>query len=266
MKFFTPDGSPAAWTPVQERLRAWRLLTDDQRRAELNRAKVAGLRERLKDGATGSEIATWLVERTVMTRSREIGISLDVPLGFTKRGAPIMPIAGAIERLFSIQNSAQATTAAPVHQPTGTAIRTMQQIQCGTTLDLEIVEWGCSFDGTTSTNAPGEVELFTTTVAATMSTAAVSGDVTLFSNFGGTGTQIVFGATTNTGFATAAVTEGTVANYRLGDLQHIPPTSGYIKQWPLGREFQIPNGKYLRNRVTFANTVNEYFYCIWGEN
>src|SRR5205823_7121684 len=110
-----------------------------------------------------------------------------------------------------------ATTAAPVKQPTGTAIRTMWQIECPATLNLNYVEWGTSFDGTTSTNVPGQVELFTTTVAATMSTAHVSGDVTLYGDIGGTGTQIAFAGTTHSAFATAAVTEGTVANYRMGD-------------------------------------------------
>src|SRR6266566_4445039 len=184
-------------------------------------------------------------------------------IGRTPRGKPIYPILGGAERLYAIQNSSQATTAAPVKQPTGTAIRTMRQIECPATLNLVYVEWGTSFDGTTSTNAPGQVELFTTTVAATMSTAAVSADVTLYGDIGGTGTQIVFGGTTHTGFATAAGTEGSVANYRLGDLQMINPTNGYSKQWPLGREFVCPSSKLTRVRVTFANTVNQYIYAIW---
>lgn len=266
MKFIDPRGGVAVWTPEQDRLRLSKIAHDVPNPAEQYMKKAARLNSMLREGAVGHEVTNWLLEVTERVRATHIGISLDVPIGFTPRGKPVFAVAGAGERLYAIQNSAQATTAAPVAQPTGTAIRTMMQIQCPSTEDLVLVEWGASFDGTTATNPPGKCELFSTTVAATMSTASVSGDVTIYgSNFGGTGTQITFGATTNTGFATAAVTEGTVANYRMADLQQINPTTGYVKQWPLGREFIIPSSKYLRHRVTFSVTVNEYFYAIWSE-
>lgn len=264
MKFLHPDGRPAIWTPDQERIRVARLRDDDQNLAKSYIEKAASIQSMLRDGAAGREIVNLIGEKTQKIRQRQIGISLDVPLFFV-RGKPVYPMMGADDRLFIIQNSSQATTAAPVVQPTGTSIRTMMQIEAPSTLDLLFVEWGASFDGTTSTNTPGKVELFGTTVAATVSTASVSGDVTLFNNFGGTGTAITFGGTTHTGFATGAGTEGTVANYRLADLQLINPTNAYVKQWPLGREFQLPSSKLLRSRVTFGTTVNMYFYAIWGE-
>lgn len=169
------------------------------------------------------------------------------------------------ERLYVIANSSQATTAAPVKQPTGTAIRTMLQIEVPSTLTISIVEWGISFDGVTSTAVPGQVELFTTTVAATMSTASVAADVTKLNQPADLASNITYGGTTHTGFATAAVTEGTVANYRLLDLQQISPTTGYVKQWPLGREPQVGASTFIRCRVTFAATVNASIYVIWSE-
>lgn len=188
------------------------------------------------------------------------------PVGYRRDGRLILPVKGAAaERLFAIQNSSQATTAAPVKQPTGTAIRTMLQIEVPSTLSIGFVEWGISFDGVTASNTPGQVEFFTTSVGATVSTASVSGDVTVYGDTGGTGTAITFGGTTHTGFATGAGTEGSVANYRMGDLQMIAPTGGYVKQWPLGREFVCPLSRFLRVRVTFANTVNAYIYAIWSE-
>ena len=51
------------------------------------------------------------------------------------------------ERIYKVANFVQATTAAPVEQPTGTAIRTMLQIATSTTMGIKIVEWGISFDG-----------------------------------------------------------------------------------------------------------------------
>lgn len=203
-----------------------------------------------------------LAQRRRMREAYEIARSRIV----RRDGRLIEPIlGGSAERLFSIANSTVATTAAPVKQPTGAAIRTMLQIEVGSTINAGFVEWGISFDGTTATNVPGQVEFFGCTGAATVSTASASTDVFLYGDIGGTGTQIVFGGTTHTGFATAAITEGTVANYRLGDLQLLNPTVGYVKQWPLGREFVVPSSKFLRVRVTFANTVNAYIYTIWAE-
>lgn len=168
------------------------------------------------------------------------------------------------ERIYLIQNSSQVTTAAPVKQPTGSAIRTMLQIEAPSTRSLTILEWGISFDGSAAAT-PIECELLTTTVAATMSTASVAGDVTLWNAPNDEVSLITYGGTTHTGFATAAVTEGTVANARMLDLQLIAPTNQYVKQFPLGREPVVPVSKFLRVRVTAAATVNAYIYVIWSE-
>jgi hypothetical protein len=205
------------------------------------------------------------LERAQHRRWREMGMGHIV--GYDRKGRPIRSVLGAAEHLYAIANSTVATTAAPVHQPTGAAIRTMLQIEAPATDAMNYVEWGISFDGTSATAVPGEIEFFGCTGAATMSTASASTDVTNWSQPLDTTavSAIVFGGTTHTGFATAAVTEGTVAAYRLGDLQHISPTTGYVKQWPLGREFVVPPVKLTRVRVTFAATVNAYIYAIWSE-
>ena len=81
--------------------------------------------------------------------------------------------------LYKVLNSASAAAASPVKQPTGTGIRTMLQL-LHATQGMQVVEWGCSFDGFAAA-LPVEVELCTTgTVAATMSTAFVANDVTIF--------------------------------------------------------------------------------------
>ena len=170
------------------------------------------------------------------------------------------------ERLFLTQNSTLASTAAPVKQPTGTAIRTMLQIAASATVPMTLVEWGISFDGIIATSVPIQVELFTTTVAATMSTALAATDVVLFSTpLDTTSVSGIQYGTTTSAFATAAVTEGTVANARMLDMQLIAPTTGYVKQWPLGREPVCPPAKYIRVRVTAGVTVNAYIYLIWSE-
>jgi hypothetical protein len=176
---------------------------------------------------------------------------------------------------YMVYNSAQATTAAPVKQPTGTAIRTMVQLApLASGYPIRIIEWGCSFDAS-AVAAPGQVELFATTVAATMSTAYAAGDVQPYgdrlntpANTAGTSGAPLSLSTTLSGFATAAVTEGSVANYRGFDLQMLDPFSTpYVKQFPLGREPQLGGNsatqEYLRCRMTFGTGVNAYIYVIF---
>jgi len=174
---------------------------------------------------------------------------------------------------YMVYNSAQATTAAPVKQPTGTAIRTMMQLApLVSSFPVKIIEWGCSFDGSAAAT-PGQVELFACTGAATMSTAYAAADIqpwgdrlnTPANTAGSSGSPLSLG-TALSGFATAAVTEGTVANYRGFDLQQIAPTNQYVKMFPLGREPQFGGNsatqEFLRVRMTFGASVNAYVYVV----
>jgi hypothetical protein len=168
---------------------------------------------------------------------------------------------------YIIYNSAQATTAAPVAQPTGTAIRTMMQLRTALSTEARLIAFGVSFDGSAAAT-PGKVEIFENTVAATMSTAYAAGDIQPFGNYhaaantaGATGVPFNL-STTTSGFATAAVTEGTVAGYRAAWVGHIAPTNQFDYQFPLGREFELTPQNYLRLRVTFGTTVNMIAYMV----
>lgn len=171
-------------------------------------------------------------------------------------------------KTYIVYNSAAPTTAAPVKQPTGTAIRTMLQLRFATGYHARLIAWGCAFDGT-SANAPGQVEVFENTAAATMSTALAAADVMPFSDPNATAnTAGASGAplnlsTATSGFATAAVTEGTVAGYRGFWSGQLPPTQPFDYQWPLGREPEIVPQNYIRVRVTFGTTVNMTIYIIF---
>ena len=169
-------------------------------------------------------------------------------------------------RTYLIHNSAMATTAAPVKQPTGTAIRTMMQLApaAGDGF-MKIHEWGFSLD---SYATAGQVELLDAgTVFATMSTAyAVAyiqphNDPKALANTAGAGGVPLNLSTTTSGFATAAVTEGTITAALMKDLQ-LDPQGPYVKQWPLDLEPQIVGGNGLRVRMTFGTTVNAYIYVI----
>ncbi len=164
---------------------------------------------------------------------------------------------------YFIANSALQTTAAPVKQPTGTAIRTMMQLKLGSAGIIPIA-WGISMDASAA-GVPGQCELFETTVAATMSTAYVNADIQptdAVNVANASNIPIDVTSTSTSGFATAAVTEGTVANARTADLEMIAPTNQFDYQWPLGREFQCIKGNFLRARVTFGTTVNMYIWVL----
>jgi hypothetical protein len=176
---------------------------------------------------------------------------------------------------YVVYNSAQATTAAPVKQPTGTAIRTMMQLApLVSSFPVTVIEWGCSFDGS-ALATPGQVELFACTGAATMSSAYAAADIQPYgdhalitpANTAGTSGSPLSLGTALSGFATAAVTEGTVANYRSFDLQMIDPVNQYVKQFPLGREPQLGGNsatqEFLRCRMTFGASVNAYIYVVF---
>lgn len=168
--------------------------------------------------------------------------------------------------LFRVQNATVATTAAPVKQPTGAAVRTMLQVLNANT-PIVVVEWGISFDGSAA-GTPIECELIhTTTVAATMSTALVANDVVCLN--GESPANVTAGGltltTAGTAFATAAVTEGSVAApVRGGDYQLVAPSNQYLKQFPLGQGFYVPAAGVLRVRVTAAVSVNCYCYVTFG--
>lgn len=164
---------------------------------------------------------------------------------------------------YFVANSAVQTTAAPVKQPTGTAIRTMMQLKAGQA-GLLIAAWGCSFDGSAAAT-PGQVELFECTVAATMSTAYANADIQPWddSNIANASNVPIDTTSTSTsGFATAAVTEGTVTTVRSFDNQMVAPTNQYVQQFPLGREPHLIKGNFLRVRMTFGASVNAYIWVL----
>ena len=162
--------------------------------------------------------------------------------------------------LYTIYNGPAPTTASQVAVTTGTAIKTLLQVKPGATQIARVVEWGISFDGSAAAT-PGIVELCVTDVAATVvahvaagihkldSAALASGDPT---------TNLFAVGTTSTGYTASA--EGTVAAVRMFDAQHISPTNQYVKQLPLGREFTINPGEFMRVRVKFGAAINAICY------
>lgn len=162
--------------------------------------------------------------------------------------------------LYWAANGPMPTTAAFAPVTTGTAIKTMLQIATPATRPLSVVEWGISFDGSAAAT-PIRCELLQTDVAATV-TAHVAAGVQPYNDPNAPASLMTLG-TAATGYTASA--EGTITATRHGDVQFIAPTNQYIKQWPLGNEWQVPVSKFLRVRVTAGTAVNCYCYVIWSE-
>ena len=165
--------------------------------------------------------------------------------------------------LYLIYNGPRPTTAAQVAVTTGTSIKTLLQVKLAAAgqMRAKVVEWGISFDG--SAAAAGiNCELLTTkAVAATVTAHAASGIVNLDPLAAAPTDENPFDlATSGTGFTGSA--EGTITDTRPMDAQLIQPSTQYIKQMPLGREYQFEDTEHLRIRVTAAAAVNALCYVI----
>ena len=165
-------------------------------------------------------------------------------------------------RLFSAFNGAMVTTAAPVKITTSTSIKTMMQISTSSTMALEVIEWGISFDGSAAAT-PGVCELVDTVAINATVTAYAAADITKLSQAAAAmASQITLG-TANSGF-TASI-EGIITATRQLDTQLLPPTAPYIKQFPLERGPEVLLSEFLRVRVTFGTAINALCYVVWAE-
>lgn len=163
--------------------------------------------------------------------------------------------------LYWAANGPMPTTAAFAPVTTGTVIKTMLQIATPATRQIRIVEWGISFDGSAAAT-PIRCELVDTNVAATV-TAHVATGVQPYNNSGAPASLMTLG-TAATGYTATA--EGTITATRHGDIQFVAGTNQYVKQWPLGTEFEVPVSRFLRVRVTAVAAVNCYTYIVWLES
>jgi hypothetical protein len=146
---------------------------------------------------------------------------------------------------------------------TGTAIKTLLQVQASATLGLHIVEWGISFDG--AAHAAGiKCELIETDVAATVTAHVTAGIVRLDEaavQGGDPVTNLILVGTGATGYTATA--EGSTTASRMFDAQLVSPAAGYVMQFPLGeRPYMKPGSFFTRVRVTAAAAVNAYCYVV----
>jgi len=160
---------------------------------------------------------------------------------------------------YKAYNGPAPTTASQVAVTTGTAIKTMLQIATPSTRQIQLVEWGISFDGSAAAT-PGIVELIQTDVAATVTAHVASGVQPLDPN---QPASLMTLGVSATGY-TASV-EGSITATRSFDVQEIAPTNQYIYQWLDGKGPWVSISKFLRVRVKFGAAINAICYVVWDE-
>lgn len=163
-------------------------------------------------------------------------------------------------KIYFAANGASPTTASQVKMAVTTNIHTLLQVATPSTCSITILEWGISFDGS-SAATPVVCELLQTDVAATAGTSltpTIWGDPNAPASLcvGGTGATM---------FSDGSVTEGSITAVRMFDVQLIAPTNQYVKQFPLGREPEVPVSKFLRVRVKAEAAVNAICFIVWEE-
>lgn len=155
--------------------------------------------------------------------------------------------------LYAVPNYAMQTTAAPTAVTTGTAIKTMLQLQTPSTAGLKVVKWWIRF--ATAPTVPVTCELVETAAVAATVTAHVAAGVQPYDvDTAGLAAGLTLG-TTGTGYTATA--EGTVASLRQADIWVAPiGVSYYDYEWSLGREFRIGPSQILRIRMTTTVAVS----------
>jgi hypothetical protein len=164
-------------------------------------------------------------------------------------------------------NGPMNTTAAPVSVTTGSVIKTLLQLKPAANIDLKIIEWGISFDGSAAAT-PGKVELIDTGTVSGSVTAFAAADIMPFNDANAAAnTAGTSGVPLNLGVAASGYTctsEQAITATRMLDLQLIAPTGQYIHQFPLGERPSVKAGNILRVRTTFGTAINAYTYIVFG--
>lgn len=136
--------------------------------------------------------------------------------------------------------------------------KTLIQVAAPSTQDLTVIAWAVSFDGVSATAEPVIVDLIETNVAATVTslTPAPYSDPNAPASLAAGGAAL-------TGYNASA--EGTITSSRILDNVEVPPTSGIVIQYPLGREPGVGVSKFLRLRALAPAGVNCLAQLVWEE-
>lgn len=130
--------------------------------------------------------------------------------------------------------------------------KSVLELATGANDRCRIVQWSVEFDGTSATATPVKVEVGRFSAAVTTATM-----ITPMKLDAAEGT-----ASITAKHSTSTEGAGTASDY---EIHRVPPTSGLVLQYPLGREWAVGTSGFWRMRLTAAATVNATCTVIWDE-
>lgn len=168
--------------------------------------------------------------------------------------------------VYTAWNGPMPTTAAQASVSTGTAIKTMLQIQAPSSRKLTVIAWGYSID--TAQAAAGTVELLETgTVAATVTAHVAAG---VQPTDAGSPAALVQLGTANTGYTASA--EGTITATRVFDAHRhnsgssgASPVMAYTRLFLPFEQPVISVSSFLRVRATMGTSAGMLAWIRWCE-
>lgn len=163
--------------------------------------------------------------------------------------------------LFIAYNAAfDATTGVTAGTSYATGAKVAIQLATPSTLQIRIVEYGISFNGSAAAT-PATVTLAQAGAASTTSTAHSTSTIVAIGD--NTKTSGLSMGTTTSGYGNGAITTNTTS--KMFDAQFIAPTTQFVKQWPLGREPVLPVSSFLQLRINTSATVSALAYIVFEE-
>ncbi|QCX81244.1 hypothetical protein C9F11_38305 [Streptomyces sp. YIM 121038] len=153
-----------------------------------------------------------------------------------------------------------ATTNTMAGTSYATGAKVAIQLATPSTLQIKIIEWGISFNGSAAAT-PAVCELVQNGTASTCSSAHSTTTIQpIGDNAKGSGLTM---GTTSSGYGNGAITSATPDKYF--EAQYISPTAQFVHQYPLGREPVVAASKYCQLRVNTSATVNAIAYVVFEE-
>lgn len=152
-----------------------------------------------------------------------------------------------------------ATTGVTAGTSYATTAKCAIQLATPSTLQLRVVEYGVSFNGSAA-GTPNTVTLALAGAASTMTTS-LSGLVLPIGD-NQKASSLTFG-TTSSGYGNGAITTNTTS--KMFDAQFIAQTTQFVKQWPLGREPIVPVSSFLQLRISTSATFSALAYIVFEE-
>lgn len=144
---------------------------------------------------------------------------------------------------------------------TTTGSRMMIQLDVPSTIQLKLIEWGISFNGS-APGTPNTVELSQAATGTTVGTAYTTSTVLPLNDPNAPSTRLTLASS---GFYGAATTRTSTTVTRVFDAQLVAPTSQFVKLWPLGREPVVAASSKLQLSMNLQAAVTALAYVVWEE-